>query len=154
MPPCERVDASGLPAAAFPPRRLLEVLAGLTQRGAHSSYGSICTDDLSDTTTAMLASTGAALGACSSLDLPTFADGRTTCRLFETAPTSLGCVGPGRTLVSRDASTETCELEQHAPFEAGPGFRYVQDAPACTRLLPHRLDYEARPSRTYELRCE
>ncbi|MEZ4252793.1 MAG: hypothetical protein R3B99_31685 [Polyangiales bacterium] len=153
-PSCERVDATGLPAAAFPPRRLLEVLAGLDERGANSTYGSICTDDLSNTTSAMLASTGAALGNCFSLDLPTFADGRTTCRLFETAPVSLGCVGPGRTLISRDAATETCELEQHAPVETGPGFRYTQDAPACTPLLPHRLDYEARPSRTYELRCE
>lgn len=150
-PSCNRLDGWRDWQVTTPPRRLVSMLKSLEMRGAYTSIRSICTDWLTDAMPALLAPTKAALGACFSSLPPREPDGSTSCRVLETAPTSLGCAGPGRVVLSRTDREEHCEV---SPSVSGPGWRFVPNAVGCVDAAPHRIEVDARPGRRLELRCE
>jgi hypothetical protein len=112
---------------------------------------SLCSDWLTDAMPTLLRQTGAALGRCFSSLPPRAPDGSPSCRVIETAPTALGCAGPARVVLTRTPSEEVCEVALTA---AGPGWRFVPDAPGCAQPTPHQIEVDARPGRRLELRCE
>jgi hypothetical protein len=102
---------------AFPPRRIIEVAAGLAERGASTAAPSVCEPDFTEAADAIIHAMAGALVSCFARAPEVGADGRVECEMIETLPVESGlrCEDlPGRTLVrvDDDSGAEECLIEQ------------------------------------------
>jgi hypothetical protein len=131
-PSCSTADGG----FAFPPRRIVQLAAGLEDRGARTTVGSICASDFGAYTQGLLATLATASGgACLRRPLPVGADGRCACRVVATLPAGMSCegrrahraLGPVR---AGELYRHRCEIEQTGPA-AEAGWYYDSVDPAC-----------------------
>ncbi len=152
---------------AFPPRRIVEVAAGLGARGVATAAPSVCEPDLMGAADAIAAAAATPLLGCFARDPEIDADGRIPCEMIETLPPdgSLRCEDiPGRTLAgtAEDSGAQECLVEQLATDGAvpeGDGWYVDTFSPLTLRgcagtTPPARIAYtDAPPNVNRRLEC-
>ena len=167
---CNRIDMSGQPSEAYPPRRIVSLLQQLDARGAGAVLQTICQDSFAGALQAVILKLADILGGtCLPRALVRGAEGTVNCDVVEALAPGRRCSDvPGRTLLRNEVdeagmSIEVCEVNQLEvragnAVEDGDGWYYddfSDDVRERCGSRPQRITFSTAPitGTTVRLEC-